>query len=327
MKIFLLSIVISCVITILFGWLFIPFLRKLKAGQPVYEYVTEHKQKEGTPTMGGLIFIIPSIIVFILLGGLKGRVATVGMVIGLAFMLVGFLDDFIKVKFKHNKGLKGYQKIIFQTAIALFAGVFAFKNGLNIFHLPFTQKSVDFGFFTIPIVAFIFIAITNSVNLTDGLDGLAGSTSMVYLFFVSLLINVQLSGLKYLSLNLFEYQQLQLLSYSLVGGISGFLLFNTYRAKVFMGDTGSLSIGGFIGAISIFSSNSLFVPIIGIMFTSSSISVIMQVARFKHSGKRFFLKAPLHHHFQLKGKSESSIAYAYSLITALCGTACIIGYL
>ena len=293
----------------------------------MYEYVTEHKEKEGTPTMGGLIFVLSAVIVFIVFGGAKGRIATVGMVIGLSFMLVGFLDDFIKVRFKHNKGLKGYQKIIFQTAIALFAGTFAVKNGLTIFHIPFTQKTIDLGYFSVPIIAFIFIAITNSVNLTDGLDGLAGSVSLVYLTIVTLLIGVQLSVLNHLYFDEHEYKMLQLLSCTLIGGIAGFLLFNTYRAKVFMGDTGSLSIGGFIGAISIFSSNSFFVPIIGIMFVTSSISVIMQVARFKHNGKRFFLKAPLHHHFQLKGSSESSIAYAYSLITALCGTACIIGYL
>ncbi len=327
MKSFVLSGVCACLLTLILGKFAIPFLKKLKVGQPVYEYVIEHSEKNGTPTMGGLFFIIPSALIFLLFSGGSGRIAIVSLSIGLAYMVVGFLDDFIKIKTSKNQGLKAYQKIAFQTAIALFAGVFAYRSGLTVFHLPFSQKNLDLGVGCIPIVAFIFIAITNSVNLTDGLDGLAGSVSFVYLIIIAVLIGLQNTIVSNLFLVAKEYQKLQLLSVCLSGALLGFLVYNTFRAKVFMGDTGSLSLGGFIGAISIFSSNSFFVPVIGIMFAMSSISVIMQVARYKKSGKRFFLKAPLHHHFQLKGLAEGKIAYIYSLITALFGCMCLVPYL
>jgi len=327
LKTLIFACLISFVLSFISGILLIPILKKIKAGQTVLKYVETHKDKNGTPTMGGLFFIIPSMVVFLLYGGANGRIALVALSIGLAFMLVGFLDDFIKVKFKRNEGLKAYQKIIFQFGIAILSGVFAFRNGITLFHIPFSNINVDLQVFTIPIVAVIFIAITNSVNLTDGLDGLAGSVSAVYLFFITVLISAQCVALKYMYLKIEEYERLKLLSVCLIGGILAFLIFNTSKAKVFMGDTGSLSLGGFIGAISIFSSNSFFIPIIGIMFVVSSISVIMQVAYYKKTKKRIFLMAPLHHHFQLKGCSESQIVYCYSIITAILGALSLITYI
>ena len=186
--------------------------------------------------------------------------------------------------------------------------------------------SVNLGLWTIPFAAFIFLAITNSVNLTDGLDGLAGGVSTVYLVFIAILIVMESSALRAGDIP-DEYQSLILLSVCLIGAIAGFLVFNVSRAKVFMGDTGSLSLGGFIGAVSIFSSNSFFIPLFGIMFVFSSISVIIQVAHFKRTKKRVFLMAPLHHHFQLKGYSESKITFVYCLITALMGLLSILSYL
>ncbi len=311
-------------LTLVAGFLIIPVLKKIKAGQPILKYVETHKDKNGTPTMGGLFFISSAVIAFMLFGGLTGRMATVALSIGLAFMLVGFLDDFIKIKYHKNEGLKAYQKIIFQIAIATVAGVFAYKNGITAFNLPFTNKKIDLDWWTIPVVAIIFIATTNSVNLTDGLDGLAGSVSAVYLIAMVCLISVQTVGFDYNFTVSNEYSSLKLLSCCLIGGIMGFLVFNSNKAKVFMGDTGSLSLGGFIGAISIFSLNSFFIPIIGIMFVLSSISVIVQVLYFKRTRNRVFLMAPLHHHFQLKGYSETQIAYCYSLITAVSGGICVL---
>jgi phospho-N-acetylmuramoyl-pentapeptide-transferase len=317
----------SLLLSLTCGFIVIPLLRKIKAGQTVLKYVESHKEKNGTPTMGGLFFIIPSCIIFFIFGGLNGRIATVSLSIGIAFLLVGFLDDFIKIKFKRNEGLKAYQKIIFQFAIAVLSGVFAFVNGITVFHLPFCGRSINLGVFTIPVIALVFIAITNSVNLTDGLDGLAGSVSVVYLFFITILISLQCSSFKSMYFKPDEYEKLNVLSACLIGGILAFLVFNTPKAKVFMGDTGSLSLGGFIGAISVFSSNSFFIPVIGIMFVISSISVIIQVAYYKKTRKRVFLMAPLHHHFQLKGYSETKISYLYSLITALFGLLSILIYL
>ena len=314
MKTLLLTGLLSLVLSVVSGFLIIPLLKKLKAGQTVLKYVQTHKEKNGTPTMGGLFFIVPSVIVSFIFGG-YGKMSSVAVAIGLSFMLVGFIDDFIKIKYRKNEGLKAYQKIIFQLSIALVAGFYAFYNGITVFHIPFFSLSLDFGWWTVLLVALVFVSITNSVNLTDGLDGLAGSVSVAYLICTILLITVQTIGMSHLYLQIEEYEKLNVLSAALIGGICGFLIFNVSKARVFMGDTGSLSLGGFLGAISIFSSNSLFIPIIGIMFVVSGISVIIQVLYFKRTKKRVFLMAPLHHHFQLKGYSETQITYAYTIIT------------
>ena len=319
----ILCAVITLIFTIFAGLLAIPLLRKIKAGQTVLKYVESHKAKSGTPTMGGLFFIIPAIIIYFAFCGLKNRTVNVAISIGIAFLAVGLIDDFIKIFLKRNEGLKPYQKIIFQVSIAVVAGIYCYLNDLTEFNLPFTNTNINLAVFTVPIVAFIFVAITNSVNFTDGLDGLAGSVSLVYLAFSIALIILQKNAF----LRQGEYDGFNLLSACLIGGISGFLVFNTNRAKVFMGDTGSLSLGGFLGAISIFTSNSLFIPFLGITFVASSISVIMQVLYYKKTKNRIFLMAPIHHHFQLKGYTETQITYCYSLLTAVVGLLCVLAYL
>ena len=284
MKILLESGLFSLLAAAVFGLIALPILKRLHAGQPVLGYVKEHEKKNGTPTMGGLFFIPAAALIFFLFGGEKSRTAVVALSIGAAFMFVGFLDDFIKIKYRKNEGLKAYQKIIFQTAIAIVAGAFAYKNGLTRAYIPFYKGTAELGVFSAPLAAFIFVAITNSVNLTDGLDSLAGA-------------------------------------------IAGYLIFNVPPAKVFMGDAGSLSLGGFIGAISIFSGNSLFVPVLGAAFVASSVSVIMQVVHYKRTKRRVFLMAPLHHHFQKKGFSESRISYCYFIVTCIIGAVSVIFYL
>lgn len=324
MKIYLFGVILCLTLSIILGLIVIPILKKIKVGQPIYEYVNTHKDKNGTPTMGGLFFILPCSFIFLFLKGENALMAVVAMTIGVAFMTVGFIDDFIKIKYKKNQGLKAYQKIIFQISIAIVAGVFAYKNSLTIFHIPFFNGDVNLGFWTIPIVAIIFIAMTNSVNLTDGLDGLASNVSVVYLVAISLLIYIQITTKNSIYLINAEYENLILLSCCLIGGLMGFLLFNTSKASVFMGDTGSLSLGGFLAAISIFSSNSFFIPIVGFAFVFSSISVILQVIHYKRTKKRIFLMAPFHHHLQLKGLSESKISYIYVVVTAVLGIISII---
>ncbi len=322
MKTALFALILSLIITLISGKIIIPLLKRIKASQTVLKYVEVHKEKNGTATMGGVFFILSAAVVFFIFGGGKFRLALVALTIGMAFLCVGFIDDFIKIKFKRNEGLKAYQKIIFQLSIATVAGVFCYINGISEFNIPFANTKSNLGIWTIPIVIIIFIAITNSVNLTDGLDGLAGSVSAVYLVFIAIIIYLQSS---YVSDNVKkEYENIILLCACLIGGIFGFLVFNVNKAKVFMGDTGSLALGGFIGAISIFSANAFFIVIIGIMFTLSSISVILQVIYYKHKRKRIFLMAPLHHHFQLKGYTESQIAYFYSLVTAVMGIVCVL---
>lgn len=324
MRKYILASVCALALSFFAGLIVIPLLKKIKAGQTILKYVEKHKDKNGTPTMGGLFFILSSVVVFFIFGGVFGRIATVAVSIGVAFMAVGFIDDFIKIRFHRNEGLKAYQKIIFQTAIAVLAGVFSYLNGITYFNLPFSRLTLNLGVWTIPIVTVIFIAITNCVNLTDGLDGLAGGVSSVYLIMLSILICLQESVLLGTDTLHEESDKLVLLSCCIFGGLLAFLVFNTSKARVFMGDTGSLSLGGFLGAISIFSSNSFFIPILGIMFVASGISVIVQVVYYKRTKKRVFLMAPLHHHFQLKGYTESQISFCYSLITALSGAVAVI---
>lgn len=327
MKILLIACLSTLALSFISGLITIPILRRIKAGQPILKYVEVHKEKSGTPTMGGLFFIISTAIIFLIFKGYESRIATVILAIGLAFMLVGFLDDFLKIKFHKNEGLKAYQKIIFQLGIAVLAGVFAFVNGITVFYLPFSYEMIELDLWTIPIVALIFIAVTNSVNLTDGLDGLAGSVSVGYLLSLVILICVQMQKYGYLYTAEKEYEYVFLLSFCLIGGLLGFLIFNTNKACVFMGDTGSLALGGLIAGISIFTLNSFFIPVIGIMFVVSSISVIVQVLYFKKTHKRIFLMAPLHHHFQMKGYSEGRVSFAYSLITVIAGVLSVVFYL
>ena len=275
-------------------------------------YVKEHKSKSGTPTMGGLAFVCAIIIVGICLCGLNNGQANLTLAITAGFTIVGFLDDFLKIYRKENEGLKPYQKILFQISIATVAAVYCYVNDLTEINVPFASNlSVDIKWGIIPLVIFIFIATVNCVNLTDGLDGLAGNTSVAYLTILGIMLTVQGTNLA-------------LLCFSAVGAIAAFLVFNTNKAALFMGDTGSLALGGFISCVSVFSGNSLYIPIIGIMFVISGISVIVQVIYYKRTRKRVFLMAPIHHHFQMKGYSESKISYAYFILTALVGIFCLI---
>lgn len=325
-KLFLSSI-LACFLSVILGFIHIKFFKKLRIGQPILGYVKEHKNKNGTPTFGGLFFILSSTLIYIILGGLSGKIAGVSVSYGLAFLVIGFIDDFLKLRREDNQGLKPYQKVFFQVIISIFAGVFAYKNGLTFFYLPFTRSSIDFGYYTIPFVAIVLIAVTNSVNLTDGLDSLAGSVSVVYFIFLILLIFFEKNFFFPRYFLVEEYLALQLLCFSLVGGLLGFLVFNTNKASVFMGDTGSLSLGGFIAVISLFSGNGLFIPIIGFVFLISSLTVIIQVLYYKRTKKRVFLMAPLHHHFQMKGFSEAKISFCYLLATCIMGVFSIISYL
>lgn len=320
----LFGVLLCLTLSVISGIITIPILKKIKIKQPIYKYVDTHKDKNGTPTMGGLFFILPSVFVFLFLRIENSFIAIVSVAIGLAFMVVGFIDDFIKIRYRKNEGLKPYQKIVFQISIALVSGIFAYKNALTIFHIPFFNIDVDLGVWSVVIVGIVFIAMTNSVNLTDGLDGLASTVSIIYLIIISVLIFIQLNTKSSQYLIEEEYKNLILLSCCLIGGLLGFLVFNTSKASVFMGDTGSLSLGGFLAAISIFSSNSFYIPIIGIAFVTSSISVIIQVIHYKRTKKRVFLMAPIHHHFQLKGLSESKIVYMYGIATAFVGILTII---
>ena len=318
-KIFL-SILIGFVFSILISPLIIRFMRKLKANQTIYEYVDMHSKKAGTPTMGGVIFLLGTIFAYFCVQHGANQLALVCLVCFFAFALIGFLDDFLKIKLKRNLGLKAYQKIIGQVAISIIISVFAYLNsniGSEIF-LPFSSKMIDLGWFYIPFCIFIFLATTNAVNLTDGLDGLAGGVSTA--FFVGF-VGIEFVLLRALPIFdgslIAEYNNVLILGGSVIGSLLAYVLANCHPASIFMGDTGSLALGGLISAICIVTKQVLLIPILGVMFVVSVVSVIIQVLHFKRTHKRVFLMAPFHHHLEKKGMYETKIVVIYIIITLI----------
>ena len=299
----------------------ISILKREKIKQTILHYVDSHKLKNGTPTMGGLIFLISiSVVAFICFEN-ESLYAKLAVLIFLAYGTVGFLDDFIKFKFKRNLGLRAYQKIIFQLLVSLGAGFFVYRNIGSVILVPFTNKLIDLGWWIIPFVMFIYLAATNSVNLTDGLDGLATSTTLIYLmsFLILELIFVGKGILLYNVSSIKEIKNISILITVVCGALLCFLLFNCFPAKIFMGDTGSLALGSLIASVSIFTGMELYLPLLGIVFVASAVSVMMQVAYYKLTKKRIFLMAPLHHHFEKKGVHEVRITFCYSLVSILVG--------
>ncbi len=325
MKIYCASFLVAAIISIAIGAITIPLLKKLKFGQNILSYVSEHDYKSGTPTVGGIIFISSCIIAYYVFRSEENRLSEVCVAVFVAYALVGFIDDFIKIKLHRNEGLNPVQKTLFEIIIAVVVSVYAYTRGLTKVSIPFTNTVVDLKFWYVPLCAFCFIATTNSVNLTDGLDGLAGGVTYVYalVFGSLLLIQVFKGGIRYPVSK--EYANVAQFSFCLSGALVGFLFYNTYRATVFMGDTGSLALGGAVAITAALSGNLLFIPIIGITYVASSISVILQVTYFRLSGgKRLFLMAPLHHHFQHKGYAESKIVFGYKFVTLVIGLSVII---
>ncbi len=308
-----LKILIVFVCATLVGLLIAPFVisvcRKHKLGQTVLHYVESHSSKSGTPTMGGIIFIFASLASCSVVLWQDSFFAWTSLLVMVAFGLLGFLDDFIKIHFHQNEGLKPYQKLIGQFTIAIMiAFLIYYRVGTS---LDFFGLSINLGWGIIPFAIFVFLATVNSVNLTDGLDGLAGGVSLIYLLFFGAILAI--SG----------FDNLALSSFAVCGGILAFLAFNTYPAKIFMGDTGSLALGGFISCLALFSGKALYLPLMGIMFVLSALSDIIQVVYYKKTKKRVFLMAPLHHHFEKKGVHENRIVTIYIIVTSLVCASCL----
>lgn len=313
-KTYLLSTAVAFAVSLVCCFIWIPILRRLKAGQNILVYVKEHAGKGGTPTMGGVAFIFAATLTSICFFPHLTKPFILSLVIGLAYMGVGLLDDFLKWKHKENLGLRAWQKLGFQCVIALFVGIYCWRDGLTWLNFPFVDFRLDIGFWILPMSVLVFLSAVNAVNLTDGLDGLAASTCIPFFGAMGILIALQNAN-----------QGLSVISFALVGALVAYLLFNTHPASVFMGDTGSLSLGGFAAAVSLFSGNALYLLIIGACFVFSVISVLIQVIYYKATGgKRIFLMSPAHHHFQKKGYSESKISYAYFVVTLALGTVCIL---
>ncbi|MCC3668388.1 MULTISPECIES: phospho-N-acetylmuramoyl-pentapeptide-transferase [Terrisporobacter] len=299
--------IIAFLIVVILGPIFIPMLAKFKFGQTVRDDGPQtHLQKNGTPTMGGVIMIIA-----ILITGLTRAKIDKDLLVGLicitGFGFVGFLDDFIKIKMKRSLGLKAYQKIILQFALALFVAYYQYSASPSATQImvPFTDYVINLGPLYVPIMMFIIIGTVNAVNLTDGLDGLAsGVTLVVSAFFMILATTVGNSDVA-------------ILAAATGGACLGFLGFNSYPAKVFMGDTGSMALGGAVVSFAVLTNSVLLIPIVGGIYFAEAISVIIQVLSFKLTGKRVFKMAPIHHHFEQCGWPETRVVFIFWITTVV----------
>ncbi len=291
------------------GPMVIPVLRKLKVGQTVRDDGPQtHLKKNGTPTMGGLIFLLSVVVTSLFYVRDYPRIIPI-LFVTVGFGIVGFLDDYIKVVLKRSEGLTPGQKMAGQILVT---GVFPWYMtarsdvGLEML-IPFGGgRCLDLGALSVPFLFFVLIGTVNGTNFTDGLDGLASSvTIMVAVFFTVVAIGTG-SGIHPVTC-------------AVTGGLLGFLLFNVYPASVFMGDTGSLALGGFVASTAYMLRLPLFIVIVGLIYLVEVLSVIIQVSYFKAThGKRFFKMAPIHHHFEKCGWSETRIVAVFSIITALC---------
>ena len=267
-----------------------------------------HLSKEGTPTMGGIaIFLALSLMTFI--GGFVSTDTYIMLTVTLLFGLIGFFDDYIKVAKKHNLGLRAWQKLVLQILFAAALAVYMAKfsgYGTEVW-IPFIDEYVDFGWFYIPFVIFVVVAMANAVNLTDGLDGLSsGVTALVAFFFA--IVAMQ-----------YGHNSASVFCVALTGACLGFLVFNKYPAKLFMGDTGSMALGGALASAAIIMKMEFLLPIAGLIYVLEALSVIIQVVYFKVTGgKRFFKMAPLHHHFEMCGMKEKHVVAMFWFVALIC---------
>lgn len=312
----LLALIVGFAGSALLGPRIIPLLRKLKIGQSIREDgPASHLSKSGTPTMGGLIFLAGFLISLLISGTINSRIMVV-VISTLGFGLVGYLDDYIKVVKKRNLGLRAYQKILGQAAVTAFL-VFYYMNYIHTdshIILPFVKMGFDFGILTIPFLVFVIVGTVNAVNLTDGLDGLATGLSIIVFSAFSYIIYQA------------GYVDLSAAALGFVGALGGFLIYNYNPARIFMGDTGSLALGGALSAFAVISGTPLFIPIIGGIFFAETLSVMIQVGYFKLTKKRFFRMAPLHHHYEQKGWREIKVVYVFWGVTLLLALVGILAY-
>ena len=297
----------------------IPLLRQKQFGQFIREEGPEaHLSKAGTPTMGGIAFILGTTVavvvsMFLPASDTMGKIAI--LLSMYAFGAVGFIDDYNKIAKKQNEGLTPKQKLILQAAFGLALAIFMMAKEGSAMFIPFFRKTVDIGILYIPFVVFIEIAMANAVNLTDGLDGLASSNSAIVACTFAI-IGMSVRG---------GSEPMAVAGQALFGALVGFFLYNHYPAKIFMGDTGSMALGGALSAMAIVGHMEWLLPIAGLIYVIEALSVIIQVTYFKKTGgKRVFRMAPIHHHFELGGWHETKVVKAFCLFTFIC---CVIAYL
>lgn len=309
------AVIIAFAISVILSPFLIPYLRKLKIGQTVRDDGPQsHLKKNGTPTMGGIIILGGIVITSLLYMGKYPKIIPV-LFMTVGFGLIGFIDDYIKVVLKRSMGLRAWQKMLLQFLVTcVFAYYMTAVAGISLtMRIPFTNGVYwDAGWLAIPILFVAVLGTVNGANFTDGLDGLASSVTVLIATFFSVLAVMTQSGIEPVTL-------------AVVGALLGFLLFNVYPASVFMGDTGSLALGGFVVASAYMLQMPLFIIIVAFIYLAEVLSVMIQVGYFKISGgKRIFKMAPIHHHFELCGWSETRVVAVFSIVTAIL---CLIGLL
>ncbi|MGI5920163.1 MAG: phospho-N-acetylmuramoyl-pentapeptide-transferase [Syntrophomonadaceae bacterium] len=299
----LLATGIALSIAIAMGPIMIPFLKRLKVGQNIREEGPKaHLVKAGTPTMGGIIIITAVMVASFVMAGASTEVLT-AVLIMLAFGGIGFWDDYIKVVLKRSLGLRAREKLSLQLIVGVIFGLlllYYFHRGSTII-IPFTGGIIDLGWFYIPFMVFVLMATSNAVNLTDGLDGLVSGITFVVAAAYGLVCVMT------------SHFNLLIFTGAVAGGCLGFLFFNRYPARVFMGDTGSMALGGAIAAVAALTNTELALILIGGVYVIETLSVILQVLSFKLTGKRLFLMSPIHHHFELKGWHETRVVKVFWL--------------
>ena len=311
------TLILGFIVAAIIGPIIIPMLHKLKFGQNIREDGPQsHLKKAGTPTIGGLIFIISASIVCLAMvlffDNKNSSEAIVTMLAFIGFGFVGFLDDILKIIHKNNLGLRAWQKMILLLIVSGGLAYYANEYIGTTIDIPFTSINLNLGYLYIPLVVIYFAGVTNAVNLTDGLDGLATS--------ITVLVSTFLAIVSYKT----GHVSLAIFCVALSGSLLGFLRFNAFPARVFMGDTGSLALGGAIATVALFLRMPIILVIIGGIYVVETLSVILQVGSFKLRKKRIFKMAPLHHHFEQEGWTETKIVSIFSIITVIL---CFIGFL
>ena len=292
------AIMIGFLISVTLGLIMIPFLKKIKVGQKISIFVGEsHRKKEGTPTMGGLIFIIPTIVATIglILTDKISYTSNLGIVllVFLGYACIGFLDDFLSIRKGNNEGLTTYQKLLMQVLIAIgFFYIYMRSGGQTSLVIGTLHIDIEMGWLYGLFILFVLVGASNAVNLTDGLDGLAGAIAFIAFSLISLVVG---------------FEDIGIFSLILVGSLMGFLIYNTHPAKIFMGDTGSLALGAVMGAIAILTHREITLLVVASIFVIETLSVIIQTFWVQVFHKRLFLMTPLHHHFEKLGWEETDI--------------------
>lgn len=319
-----LAFIIATLVSILWGKRFIALMKFRQFGQTIREEGPEsHKKKKGTPTFGGVFILGSALIACAICGNFVSFPFLLALFVTISFFFLGGLDDYLKVLKKNTKGVSARQKLLWQFSTALLASYLMIKFGItdSKLYIPFVKDAVmDIGWFYVPFAAFVIVGSSNALNLTDGLDGLAiGPTiiSAATLGFLSYLAgHIELAN--YLLIpHITDVGELLVLVSAIIGAGVGFLWYNAYPAEIFMGDVGSLSLGGCLGTIAVLTKNEFLFVLIGGVFVIEAVSVILQVASFKTRGKRIFKMAPIHHHFELKGWPETKVIVRFWIVSLI----------